>query len=242
MQVPDGRVREMLREFARFSLRDDSPTSRLTVQQVYDELMEVERRQRVHDGLDEDEPMPEADQQVDNADQLVYEGQATLEQSVNRDIESIRATRMRMVNELHERIAVAEAYSDQELIWQLEEQLDWWINASWLHRIFICSIEWRSLLVKWCSYLMVWYGQVLFIPTWRATHEPMRWRLNTGSYSLHICNGYCIGEMWAVVVSRNVHGMDRKDSLHGVSELCTWALEMQLVVAKGKARAQWLRR
>ena len=127
--VPHGRLREMLREFARLSPRDDSPTSRLTVQQVYDELMEVERRQRVHDGLDEDEPMPEADQQVDNADQLVYEGPQTLEQSVNRDIESIRATRMRMINELHERIAVAEAYSDQELIWQLEEQLDWWINA-----------------------------------------------------------------------------------------------------------------
>ena len=37
---------------------------------------------------------------------------------------------MRMINELHERIiAVAEAYSDQELVWQLEEQLDWWINA-----------------------------------------------------------------------------------------------------------------
>ena len=95
--------------------------------------MEVERRQRALDGLDDDEPMPEADQQMDNADQLVYEGPATLELSVNRDInrdiESIRATRMRMINELHECIAVAEAYSDQELIWQLEEQLDWWIDA-----------------------------------------------------------------------------------------------------------------
>ena len=45
MQVPDGRLREMRREFARLSPRDDSPTSRLTVQQLYDELMEVERRQ-----------------------------------------------------------------------------------------------------------------------------------------------------------------------------------------------------
>ncbi len=33
------------------------------------------------------------------------------------------------------------------------------------------------------------------------------------------------------MVSRNLHGMDRKGSLHGVSELCTWALEMQLGVA-----------
>ena len=73
--------------------------------------------------------MPEADQQVDNADQLVYEGPATLEQSVNRNIERIRATRMRMINELHERIAVAEAHSDQELVWRLEEQLGWWSNA-----------------------------------------------------------------------------------------------------------------
>ena len=43
MQIPDGRVRDILREFARLSPRDDSPTFRLTVQQVYDELMEVER-------------------------------------------------------------------------------------------------------------------------------------------------------------------------------------------------------
>ena len=38
-------------------------------------------------------------------------------------------TRIRMINELHERIAEAEAHSDQELIWSLEEQLDWWISA-----------------------------------------------------------------------------------------------------------------
>ena len=35
-------------------------------------------------------------------------------------------------------------------------------------------------------------------------------------------------------VSRNFHGMDRHDSLHGVSMLCTWALVMQLVVAKAR--------
>ena len=35
-------------------------------------------------------------------------------------------------------------------------------------------------------------------------------------------------------VSRNFHGMDRNDSLHGVSMLCTWALVMQLVVAKAR--------
>ena len=124
MNVPDGRVRDMLREFARLSPRGDSPTSQLTVQQVYDELVELQGRQQPPDDL-EDEPTTEVDRQ-DNADQL---GPVTLEQSVNRDIESIRATRMRLINELHERIAVAEACSDQELIWQLEKQLDWWINA-----------------------------------------------------------------------------------------------------------------
>ena len=36
------------------------------------------------------------------------------------------------------------------------------------------------------------------------------------------------------MVSRNFHGMDRQDSLHGVSKLCAWALEMQLVVAKAR--------
>ena len=71
----------------------------------------------------------EADQQMDNADQMVYEGPLTLEQSVKRDIESIRTTRMRIINELHERLAEAEAYSKEELIWDLEQQLDWWINA-----------------------------------------------------------------------------------------------------------------
>lgn len=29
---------------------------------------------------------------------------------------------MRMINELHERLAEAEAYSNQELIWSLEDQ------------------------------------------------------------------------------------------------------------------------
>ena len=35
-------------------------------------------------------------------------------------------------------------------------------------------------------------------------------------------------------VSRNFHGMDRTDRLHGVSMLCTWALVMQLAVAKAR--------
>ena len=61
--------------------------------------------------------------------QLVFEGPQTLEEAVNSDIESIHGTRMPMLNELHDRIAVAQAHSDQELVWQLEEQLDWWINA-----------------------------------------------------------------------------------------------------------------
>ena len=118
-------MREMLREFARFSPRGDSPTSRLTVQQVYDELMERERHQQALDGMEGD-PMrdDEAAQQMDNADQKVYEGPLTLEQPVNRDIESIRTTRMRMINELRERLAEAEACSNQELIWDLEQQLD----------------------------------------------------------------------------------------------------------------------
>ena len=110
--------------------RGDSPTSRLTVQQVYDELMELERHEQALDGMvggrtEEDE----VDQQPGDADQVVYEGPLTLEQPTNRDIESIRYTRIRMINELHERIAEAEAHSDQELIWSLEEQPDWWISA-----------------------------------------------------------------------------------------------------------------
>ena len=135
--VPHGRLREMLREFARLSPRDNSPTSHLTVQQVFDELLETQRlheaRQQgahqrgpaAHDGLDADgdEPMPAA------GGQLVFEGPQTLEEAVNADIESIRGTRMRMLNELHEQIAVAEAHSDQGLVWQLKEQLEWWINA-----------------------------------------------------------------------------------------------------------------
>ena len=92
--------------------------------------MERERHQQALDEMEVD-PMQEdeADQQMDNADQMVYEGPLTLEQSVNRDIESIRTTRMRSINELHERLAEAEAYSKEELIWDLEQQLDWWINA-----------------------------------------------------------------------------------------------------------------
>ena len=114
----------------RYFLQGNSPTSRLTDQQVYDELMERERHQQALDEMEVD-PMQEdeADQQMDNADQMVYEGPLTLEQSVNRDIESIRTTRMRSINELHERLAEAEAYSKEELIWDLEQQLDWWINA-----------------------------------------------------------------------------------------------------------------
>ena len=63
--VPHGRLREMLREFARLSPRENSPTSHLTLQQVFHELLEVQRlhgarhqgaHQRgpaAHDGLDE---------------------------------------------------------------------------------------------------------------------------------------------------------------------------------------------
>ncbi len=64
---------------------------------------------------------------VDNADQIVFEGPLTLEQSVNIDIDGINSHRRRMINEIHERLAEAEAYSNQELIWELEE-LDWWTN------------------------------------------------------------------------------------------------------------------
>ena len=80
---------------------------------------------RQHEGLDADgdEPMPAV------GGQLVFEGPQTLEEALNSDIESIRGTRMRMLNELHERIAVAQAHSDQEFVWQLEELLEWWINA-----------------------------------------------------------------------------------------------------------------
>lgn len=116
-------VRDILREFARFSPRDDSPTSRLTVQQVFDELMVYERHQAELDRRVGDPA------HVDAANQQVYEGPLTIEQSTNRDIEYIQLTRMRMINELHERIAVAEAHSNQELVDELEEQLDWWINV-----------------------------------------------------------------------------------------------------------------
>ena len=104
--------------------------------------MEVERRQQALDEMVDDPMQPEdTDQPMDNADQMWYEGPLTLEQATNRDIENIRVTRMRMINELYERIAVAEAYSDQELIWSLEEQLDWWINALWVRHICKNDIE-----------------------------------------------------------------------------------------------------
>ena len=100
-------VREV--EFARFSPRDDV--------MVY-ERHQAELDRRVGDPA-----------HVDAANQQVYEGPLTIEQSTNRDIEYIQLTRMRMINELHERIAVAEAHSNQELVDELEEQLDWWINV-----------------------------------------------------------------------------------------------------------------
>ena len=70
------------------------------------------------------------DQQMDNADQMVYEGPLTIEQCINRDIHGINSARRRMINDIHERLAEAEAYSNQELIWELEQQLDWWTNIS----------------------------------------------------------------------------------------------------------------
>ena len=127
--MPQDRLRDILREFARFSPRSDSPTSRLTVQQIYEELMTCEQNQQALDEMEVD-PMQEdeADQAMDNADQMVYEGPLTLEQSINRDIDGINSTRRRMINELQERLAEAEAYSNEEFIWDLEQQLDWWTN------------------------------------------------------------------------------------------------------------------
>ncbi len=123
--MPQDRLRDILREFARFSPRSDSPTSRLTVQQIYEELMTCEQNQQALDEMEVD-PMQEdeADQAMDNADQMVYEGPLTLEQSINRDIDGINSTRRRMINELQERLAEAEAYSNEEFIWDLEQQLD----------------------------------------------------------------------------------------------------------------------
>ncbi len=93
--------------------------------------MEYERHQH---GLDEMEVDPmqkdEVDQRNDNADHIVYEGPLSLEQSINRDLDGINSTRRRMMNDIHERLAEAEAYSNQELIWELEQQLDWWTNIS----------------------------------------------------------------------------------------------------------------
>ena len=40
---------------------------------------------------------------------------------------------------------------------------------------------------------------------------------------LYRCKWFAMVSMADSSVSRNFHGMDRKDSLHGVSLLCTWA-------------------
>ena len=111
MEMTQDRLRNILREFARFSPRSDSPTSCFTVQQVYEELMAHERNQG---GLDEMEVDPmqedEGDQAMDNAGPMVFEGPLTLEQSIN--CFGINSTRRRMINDIHERLAEAEAYSN----------------------------------------------------------------------------------------------------------------------------------
>ena len=109
-------------------------TSRQIVERIQGlvlELMQYEQKQHALDGMEVDDGDPvqveEAGRVVDNADQIVFEGPLTLEQSVNIDIDGINSHRRRMINEIHERLAEAEAYSNQELIWGLEE-LDWWTN------------------------------------------------------------------------------------------------------------------
>ena len=75
MEMPRDRLRDILREFARFSPRSDGPTSRMTVQQIYQELMQYEQNQRGLDEMEVDtaDPMQEdeADRVADNADHMV---------------------------------------------------------------------------------------------------------------------------------------------------------------------------
>ncbi len=92
--------------------------------------MTYDQNQQALDEMEVD-PMQEdeADQAMDNGHQMMYERPPTLEQSISRDIDGINSTRRRAINELHEWVAEAEAYSNQELIWDLQQQLDWWTNV-----------------------------------------------------------------------------------------------------------------
>ena len=118
------RLRDILREFARLRPRNNSPTSRVTCAEIYNELVQFERNLGALENLENDDAEP---MDVDEA-AFVFQGRLALQQSIDRDLGDIDAQPTRMIAEIHQQLAEAQAYGSQEPIWYLEEQLDWWTN------------------------------------------------------------------------------------------------------------------
>ena len=140
-------TRNILREFARFSPRADSPTAAMTMEQMVDEMRRYQNNQNAPDDearhrrenndmeVDDDGENQPMDLEMEENLNGVHNNGRVAEAAADRAVEygpmnqvdsisaDILAQRDRMLREIEDHLAEA---TSQEEIWYWEAQCDWW--------------------------------------------------------------------------------------------------------------------
>lgn len=140
-------TRNILREFARFSPRADSPTAAMTMEQMVDEMRRYQNNQNAPDDearhrrenndmeVDDDGENQPMDLEMEENLNGVHNNGRVAEAAADRAVEygpmnqvdsisaDIVAQRDRMLREIEDHLAEA---TSQEEIWYWEAQCDWW--------------------------------------------------------------------------------------------------------------------